>query len=195
MANVLADLFADIADAIREKTGDPPTARMKPLDFPDKISRIVGIGGGSSSAESLVYAEDSFVPTASRHVIEHNLGVVPDILIVFESTHDVSGQPGSMLKSVVGFGARMTELLKNCGVEYPGKTSYALVYDIDGVPKSSAMSMGDCDSIVDCTSEQENYGKLRSATSTTAVIGGVGDSIIKMNTNTTYKYIAIGGLF
>jgi hypothetical protein len=40
MANVLGELFGNIANAIREKTGD--TATMKPSDFPAKISAIEG---------------------------------------------------------------------------------------------------------------------------------------------------------
>ena len=38
MSNVLGELFGDIADAIREKTGD--TATMKPAEFPEKIGGI-----------------------------------------------------------------------------------------------------------------------------------------------------------
>lgn len=38
MANVLGELFGDIASAIREKTGDEAT--MKPAQFPEKISEI-----------------------------------------------------------------------------------------------------------------------------------------------------------
>ena len=38
MANVLGELFADIADAIREKTGE--TGSMKPAEFPSKIDAI-----------------------------------------------------------------------------------------------------------------------------------------------------------
>lgn len=38
MANALKTLFLDIADAIRNKTGD--TGTMKPADFPTKISEI-----------------------------------------------------------------------------------------------------------------------------------------------------------
>ncbi len=44
MANALKNLFADIATAIREKTGEEGT--MKPIDFPSKIS---GISAGSSA--------------------------------------------------------------------------------------------------------------------------------------------------
>jgi len=46
MANVLGALFGDIANAIREKSGE--TATMKPVEFPDKI-RAIEVGGGSSA--------------------------------------------------------------------------------------------------------------------------------------------------
>ena len=52
MANVLGELFQDIADAIRGKTGE--TGTMKPIDFPSAIASIVtgsGGGGGGSSAD------------------------------------------------------------------------------------------------------------------------------------------------
>lgn len=38
MANVLGELFQDIADAIRTKTGGTET--MKPASFPDQIMSI-----------------------------------------------------------------------------------------------------------------------------------------------------------
>lgn len=47
MSNALGELFGSIADAIREKTGD--TAKMKPVDFPEKITAIEAGGGGSSA--------------------------------------------------------------------------------------------------------------------------------------------------
>lgn len=46
MANVLGALFGEIADAIREKTGE--TGTMKPAQFPEKIGAIE-VGGGSSA--------------------------------------------------------------------------------------------------------------------------------------------------
>lgn len=46
MPNVLGTLFGDIANAIREKTGE--TGTMKPIEFPEKISAIE-TGGGSSA--------------------------------------------------------------------------------------------------------------------------------------------------
>jgi hypothetical protein len=52
MANVLGELFQDIADAIRGKTGE--TGTMKPNQFPEAIASIVtgsGGGGGGSSTD------------------------------------------------------------------------------------------------------------------------------------------------
>lgn len=56
MSNVLGELFGDIANAIREKTGD--TATMKPAEFPSKISGIEVGGGGVS--ETVILAEQNF---------------------------------------------------------------------------------------------------------------------------------------
>lgn len=53
MANVLGELFKDIADAIREKSGD--TATMKPIDFPANIKAIEAGGGGESEDDRVKY--------------------------------------------------------------------------------------------------------------------------------------------
>jgi hypothetical protein len=45
MENVLDELFSNIADAIRSKTGETDT--MKPMEFPDKISSIEAGSGGA----------------------------------------------------------------------------------------------------------------------------------------------------
>ena len=54
MANVLAELFQNVASAIREKTGD--TGTMKPAEFPDKIRAIEG--GGSCTHVPLTVTEN-----------------------------------------------------------------------------------------------------------------------------------------
>ncbi|MBE6661620.1 MAG: hypothetical protein E7605_09510, partial [Ruminococcaceae bacterium] len=56
MANVLGTLFGNIANAIREKTGE--TGTMKPAEFPDKIKEIEVGGGGAQFTEYL--AETTF---------------------------------------------------------------------------------------------------------------------------------------
>ncbi len=50
MANVLGELFSDIAAAIRGKTGE--TGSMKPIEFPDKIAAIEA-GSGEDDTEAV----------------------------------------------------------------------------------------------------------------------------------------------
>ena len=190
MANVLGELFAEIANAIRGKTGEDGT--MRPIDFPARISNI---STRDVSGMSLKFVKDDFKPTSTEYVIEHNLGVIPDIFIVTEYTHSTEQKTGNMLKSAVGYGTKMMELLKNV-IAYPGCTTYAMIYKYEGDDhfNSTTRSVGDDSIIVECTDNQQIYGTLRSATSTTIRIGGT-NSMIKLDTNTDYQYIAIGGLF
>lgn len=69
MANVLSNMFTDIAGAIREKTGD--TATMKPAEFAEKIRTIPSGGEGvdpyySSAAYSLVTRDAQYVSGNSK---------------------------------------------------------------------------------------------------------------------------------
>lgn len=93
MANVLAELFGDIAAAIREKTGDEGT--MKPIEFPDEIRAIVtgggdsgesgGESGGSGSTdvrEVWLFDNGEFKPEEYQVEINHSLGKVPDIVFL-----------------------------------------------------------------------------------------------------------------
>lgn len=64
MANVLVELFGDIADAIRTKTGG--TDKMSPAAFPEKISAIEAGGGGSLPAGIYWRVDSLKVPNAYR---------------------------------------------------------------------------------------------------------------------------------
>ena len=68
MANVLAELFQNTANAIREKTGE--TGKIKPLEFPEKIRSIqMGTGGTEPNLIPLSVTENgNYYPTLS---IEH----------------------------------------------------------------------------------------------------------------------------
>lgn len=67
MANVLAELFGDIADAIRTKTGG--TDKMSPAAFPEKISAIEA-GGGSSLPAGIYWQQDDVkMPNAYRKML------------------------------------------------------------------------------------------------------------------------------
>lgn len=56
MANVLGQLFGDIAGAIRDMTGESPDVKMKPAEFPQKIR---GINAGSGDNEVWADASES----------------------------------------------------------------------------------------------------------------------------------------
>ena len=81
MSNVLSNLFGDIADAIRAKTGG--TGTMKPAEFPAEIAAIEtgGVVGDEWIANSGSFeatgAEDEMVE------VEHGMGQIPDIVIVY----------------------------------------------------------------------------------------------------------------
>lgn len=90
MANVLGELFQDIADAIRGKTGE--VALLKPNEFAAAIDSIV-VGSGDSSGGTIVdgagnvkFASGRFDTTTAgvyRQTIEHGLGEIPDFVAVF----------------------------------------------------------------------------------------------------------------
>lgn len=69
MANVLAELFQNVAKAIREKTGE--TGKMKPCDFPEKIRSIQAGGTGNAQAELIplsVTANGTYYPTENVEI-------------------------------------------------------------------------------------------------------------------------------
>ena len=81
MANVLGELFSEIANAIREKTGD--TATMKPAEFPAKISSIT-VGG---SSEVAVVAEKEYL-FAKNGAAYYSMPNIDSNLVVFELVAD-----------------------------------------------------------------------------------------------------------
>lgn len=95
MANVLGELFSEIATSIRGGLGDIGT--MKPNAFPDRIDEIVellknagtgeggGSGGGGSSTSTLKIKTGGFTSDAngSRKEIAHGLGTMPDLIMVY----------------------------------------------------------------------------------------------------------------
>lgn len=92
MANALGKLFADIADAIRTKTGE--TGKMKPIEFP---TEILNIACGSSDVRvdmgQVTFTSSDIVNGVAT--FEHNLGVMPDYILFFalDSPHVTSSDP------------------------------------------------------------------------------------------------------
>ena len=91
MANVLGELFGDIANAIREKTGD--TATMKPAEFPDKIGGIEAGGGGGT----LVAKFMRFTATANTQTVTHNMGATPIFAMAYPTTGYITVQDANII--------------------------------------------------------------------------------------------------
>lgn len=108
MANVLGKLFGDIADAIREKTGD--TATMKPAEFPEKIGGIdvpkvvenYPVVPDFSNGDQLLTAPDGYVVKSAIYqkpetLIPENIADGVDIAgIIGTMTAGGSGGGGSL---------------------------------------------------------------------------------------------------
>lgn len=82
MANVLGELFSDIAEAIRGKTGD--TGTMKPAEFPEKIAGIEAGGGSGDSGDinSRVYIGNLSMTGTGMVRYSVNFGFDPDFLML-----------------------------------------------------------------------------------------------------------------
>ena len=176
MSNVLSNLFEEIANAIREKTGGTDT--MKPAEFPAEIASIM-TGGGSSGGE-LKYTIKHFTPSSDVTTVSHNLGYVPDITIVIPGEVPLDkqisfgiGLSSAMLEAVGGGWLNIIQGASTNGTQQ-------LTADIGVEADAPGFYYADWG------------GGIRSMTSTSFVIGG--GSMLKLATGKSYSYITIGGI-
>ena len=164
--NVLGSLFGDIADAIRAKTGG--TGTMKPNEFPDKIAAIEVGGGGSFQMKT-----GNLKATATKATVNHNLGVVPDI--IFVTIQDIS-DGGYGLLYALGFSDAMMSAL---GGGY--------LCEVSGVNASMQYQTG-----MDKMAPNSNYGNIGNVNETSFSFGG--GKYIKLEVGKYYSWYAIGGI-
>lgn len=169
MANVLGTLFGDIANAIREKTGEAGT--MKPNEFPVKIA---GIPCGNAS---FTFYTDSFYANGGEITVEHNIGVIPDILVVY--TNHVPGFNSLIIS--VGFSQAMMNAL---GEDAYAPTSYIIT--------DAAITVHVTHGMESTSDHAADFGCVRAVTDTTFVVGGGTKSI--MLDKELYSYFAISGI-
>lgn len=180
MANALKQLFIDIADAIRAKTGN--TSKIVPANFPSEISNIV-VGGGDSNNAEWKFASGTTTGTGSTLTITHGLGVVPDIIYV-----SVANTAGStQLIGGIGFSSAFTEAFggngtdDERGVQFAntsswGVTGLTLKEGVDGAHSSFS----------------DMFGHIRNANTSTFQVGG--GSITPLPSGKEITWWAVGGI-
>lgn len=175
MANVLGELFGEIATAIRSKIGGTET--MKPSEFPEKIYSIQA-GGGVAPDGKYRVVKGSFRATAQQMTIEHDIGEVPDLFIL-----NIDGAPSSgCLFFAVGHSQAMIDA---CG----GGWLNLAMYVIDGRGAYGTTSE------IGIDMPQEGiyleYGGVRDFTPTQFTVGGVGSGL---NVEYSYSWTAYCGM-
>lgn len=174
--SVLSDLFQNIADAIRTKTGD--TAAMAPASFPDNILSIVTGGNSGDSSINLQYATGSVKPTSTTATVSHGMGVVPDIVCVF-ANHIPADK-----KIILSLGFSTAAHEKFGLDEYASKT-YACY-------STSSMTFSNTNGMEEAASSNDDFGHVRNVTVSTFTFGGTGN--ITAYSGKQYQWFAIAGL-
>ena len=183
MANVLSTLFGDIANAIREKTGD--TATIAPANFPTEIGKIeTGGGSGGEMGATWKRYHGWYTPSStSKVVLEHNIGVVPDIFVITTG----GASENYVLTTATVFSSAMNE-----HIEGDKKGMF-------GILMGTNVALYDCKHGMETTNEEaEKWGPPRNATATTITIGGgtiLNDCVGNLQGGIQYMWFAICGIF
>lgn len=193
MANVLGELFSDIAQSIRSGLGGY-NGTMKPVEFAGKIDEIVALLNaelesrpsmdGMASTSNLKIVSGDFRPEADRTriTIEHGLGVMPDLIIVYQSglagSYDTPEELASDYPILSAWGIKSTfNTPTRSGLNILG-WGFATAYGIDDMPAESRNA-----GYIYCPDE-DTFQVGRQAT----------DGIVGLSTNLRYYWIAISGI-
>jgi hypothetical protein len=179
-------LFGDIADAIRFKTGEPETVKIKPIDFPTLIRGIASSTGGYSVNSG------SFTPEADRtvHTIEHGLGVVPNLIVVSIGKAINESEMANHYGAIYGGFLFSSAFLQRMPEER--RASFGAWWGWVGGDfgfLSSGNSSG-----LDATESyfSKHYGQIRNGNSQTFQVGGTGET--HMPSGITYNWCALAGI-
>lgn len=197
MANVLGELFSNIADSIRGGLGDIGT--MTPSVFPDRIDDIVemlknagsgegGTGGsgsgGSGSIGNLKFTEGIFSADAnrSRATITHGMDTMPDFILV-QIAGVYMGETSEYVEELpleFAWGFKSTFPLKYyCAYGSPGLSLPIDTFGIDNVPSTS-----------------RDYGYIYCPNETTFQVGAVNQNkgMLSNKNGISYRWLAVSGL-
>lgn len=175
--SALSDLFQEIADAIRTKTGG--TAAMTPASFPDNILGIeVGGSSGDGSGSSVVFAQGDVPSGNATYTATHGLGVTPDFMLVFYS--GLGATPSSAV------------MLMACGFSQAFMDAHGLTYGYYMVyNKSSGALVGMGHTVA---LDAESTASSAFLTQANAATVKIGNTTYPMDTSKAYHWIALGNL-
>lgn len=193
MANVLGELFSDIAESIRSGLGGY-NGTMKPVEFAGKIDEIVAMleeevvsrpaMGGMASTSNLKIAKGNFSPEADRTriTIEHGLGVMPDIIMVYQSGppvgYDTVADFVDAYPILSAWGVKSSvNVTTRSGMNLPG-WGFATAYGIDDMPEEERPG-----GYIYCPDE-DTFQVGRQAT----------DGAVGLAANLDYYWVAISGI-
>jgi hypothetical protein len=177
MANVLATLLGDIANAIRSKTG--LSEKMSPKDFPIYINNIV-VDGGDGNGKEWKFASGATTSTGGDLTINHGLDAVPDIICVsmIKSSEDTIYFVGALQ-----FSDAMTKAIGNDdarGIAYVMSNIGLVTLTLkDGVESENPLFAN-------------MYGQIRKANVNSFTVGG--GSITPMPSGRNVNWWAVSGI-
>ena len=179
------ETLTEIADAIRSKTGSEESIAVS-----DMASVIGALAIGGANAK---YASGTFTGiTDSALTITHNLGIVPDIVIVYTVGYTaISTQ--HVLYSTIGFSKALADATGNIFSSHYSRLKYATVYNtykayIPG--NSSSKAAVACIDNATATYVSAIYG----ADAEKFIIDNVAGKMGYVDPSLTYSWVAIGGL-
>lgn len=179
--NVLGTLFQSIADAIRNKTGKAGT--IIPANFANEINSIVVGSGGSGGAETgvgdLKIAKGSFYGgDGFRKTINHGLGTMPDLVVVWYSglDSDVNGELSE--KAALSFSCGLRSSMSEV-TTYKGYQHYFASIGLD-----SSKYIDDSSNTVGIYCPDDN----------TFEVGAPSGSVAGVFADSSYNWLAISGM-
>lgn len=191
--SVLSDLFQEIADAIRTKTGEEE--KFPPADFADKILSIVTGGGSTGGTGGNLMIKTGSTTTGKRTTVGHGLGQLPDLVIAVANTSLSESFPasdiGAKQRLIASYGFRSGIP----GVTKLGAIALSVAYysesESEKLLYNNSMTWFTENGIDSLTQSDENSGFI-SATGSVVSIGTDHDNVIPCKDG--YTWVAITGL-
>lgn len=182
--NALTKLFRDIAQAIKDKTGN--NEKMAPADFPAKIAAI-DIDNGTYADVKWVVKTGEFTPenTGDTVTVEHGLGVVPDIVFVLHPTWIINNIKDNYPDAFVPFGfAYSSEIMEQ--LEGEGTNAMNNVFSLYAANTNNLMLMAS-DKTLDYNTDKKDV-VIYNANARTFDVGGN----YPLHGGKKYNWLAIG---